>query len=88
MILLLVKNNITASQIEVYMEGAEYQTLKLKRGNTDLHLINYYFSSDRPQALETLPLKGKMIVCGDFNSGTLHELLGNNLVAVTIGQSF
>lgn len=67
-ILTLVKNNITASQIEVYMEGAEYQTLTLKTKNTDLHLINYYCPSDRPQALDTLPIKEKMIVCGDFNS--------------------
>ncbi|CAG5129898.1 unnamed protein product, partial [Candidula unifasciata] len=67
-ILTLVRNNITACQTEVYMDGAEYQILKLQTGNADFYLINYYCPSDRPQALDTIPVEEKMILCGDFNS--------------------
>ncbi|BFZ08560.1 hypothetical protein BsWGS_11599 [Bradybaena similaris] len=67
-ILTLVKNNISAGQIEVYMAGAEYQMIQIKTENTVLHLLNYYCPNDRPLALDTIPTKERLIVCGDFNS--------------------
>lgn len=67
-ILTLVKNNINACQLGTYMEGAEYQMLHLKTGSAEFHLLNYYCPSDRPLALDTIPEKERLIVCGDFNS--------------------
>src|SRR5579871_3130516 len=67
-ILTLVKTNISACQLEVYMEGAEYQILHLKAGSTEFHLVNYYCPNDRQLALDTISVKEKIIVCGDFNS--------------------
>lgn len=67
-ILTLVRNNISAYQQQVYMEGAEYQMLHLKTENTEFHLLNYYCPNDRPLALNTIALQENTIVCGDFNS--------------------
>lgn len=67
-ILTLVKNNINACQLEVHMEGSEYQMLHLKTDSTEFHLLNYYCPNDRPLALDTIPEKERLMVCGDFNS--------------------
>jgi ribonuclease HI len=67
-ILTLVRNNIIAVQLGTYMEGAEYQMLQLRTESTDFHLLNYYCPNDRLLALETIPKKERVIICGDFNS--------------------
>lgn len=67
-ILTLVKNNITACQLDNYMEGAEYQTIHLSTDRTEVRLINYYCHSDRPLSLDTISTKEKVVFCGDFNS--------------------
>ena len=67
-VLTLVRNNISTCQFEEYMEGAEYQMLHLRTASTEFHLLNYYCPSDRPLALASIPIKERLIVCGDFNS--------------------
>jgi ribonuclease HI len=50
------------------MEGAEYHMLHLKTDSTEFHLLNYYCPNDKPLALDTIPEKERLLVCGDFNS--------------------
>jgi ribonuclease HI len=68
-ILTLVRNNISACQTEVYMEGAEYQKLKIKSGSMEMNILNYYCPNDQPLSLDTIPTDdSNFIVLGDFNS--------------------
>ena len=41
-ILTLVRNNIDALQTHVHMDGAEFQTLRIKTNTTEFNLVNYY----------------------------------------------
>ena len=56
-ILTLVRNNLRASEVEVLMEGAEYQLLHILTDRSDFHVLNYYCPNDRPLSLDTIARK-------------------------------
>ena len=41
-VLTLVRNNIHACETDVHTEGAEYQMIRAKLNDTELHILNYY----------------------------------------------
>ena len=55
-IMTLVRNNISACQKKVFMEGAEYQLIWIKVKETELNILNYYCQNDRPLSLETIEI--------------------------------
>jgi ribonuclease HI/endonuclease/exonuclease/phosphatase family metal-dependent hydrolase len=68
-ILTLVRNNINACQTKVFMEGAEYQKLKIKSGSVEMSILNYYCPNDQPLSLDTIEAEDShFLVLGDFNS--------------------
>ena len=68
-ILTLVRNNISACQRKVFMEGAEYQVMWVKLKDTELHILNYYCPNDRPLSLNTIGIpETQFLAVGDFNS--------------------
>ena len=68
-ILTLVRNNISAYQTTVFMEGAEYRKLKLKSSSVELDILNYYCPNDRRLSLDTIPPEdSRYIAFGDSNS--------------------
>ena len=68
-VLTLVRNNINASEVKTYLEGAEYQEFKIKTNSTELNLVNYYCPNDKALALDTIGVSNsRYMVVGDFNS--------------------
>ena len=53
-ILTLVRNNIDASETAVHMEGAEYQMIRVKLNDTELHILNFYCPDNQPLSLSTI----------------------------------
>ena len=65
----LVRNNIHACETAVHMEGAEYQMIRVKLNDTELHILNFYCPNDRPLSLDAIKVPDKSFVAvGDFNS--------------------
>jgi ribonuclease HI len=68
-ILTLVRNNIHACETAVHMEGAEYQMIRAKLKDTELHILNFYCPNDRPLSLDSIEVPDTgFIAVGDFNS--------------------
>ena len=68
-ILTLVRNNIEASETAVHMAGAEYQMIRAKLKDTELHILNFYCPDNQPLSLDTIKVPdSSFIAVGDFNS--------------------
>ena len=51
------------------MEGAEYQMIRAKLSDTELHILNFYCPNDRPLSLDTIETPDSSFIAGgDFNS--------------------
>ena len=66
-ILTLVRSGIDPHETQVHMEGAEFQTIRIKTQSTEFNLVNYYCPNDRPLSLDTINPTEKLLICGDFN---------------------
>ena len=68
-VLTLIRNNISVTEKQVHMEGAEYHKIKIKVHDSDLEILNYYCPNDRPLSLDTVEVPTtNFIAVGDFNS--------------------
>ena len=68
-VLTLVRNNLNASVVKTYMEGAEYQTVKVTTKNSSFTVVNYYCPDDKNLALDTIQVPDSgLLITGDFNS--------------------
>ena len=68
-VLTLVKNNIDACETAAHTEDAEYQMIRVKLNDTELHILNFYCSNDRPLSLDTIEVpESSFLAVGDFNS--------------------
>ena len=68
-ILTLVRNNIDACETAVHMENAEYQMIRAKLNDTELHILNFYCPNDRSLSLDTINVpNSSFLAIGDYNS--------------------
>ena len=67
-ILTLVRNNVHVVEGSSFLDGAEYQCLKVKSKNSELNLVNYYCPNDKPLSLENIEVSDSFLIVGDFNS--------------------
>ena len=52
--LTLVRNNIHACETAVHLEGAEYQMIRAKLNDRELHILNFYCPNVRSLSLDTI----------------------------------
>ena len=68
-ILTLVRNNISAKEVERNMEEAEYLTVKLTSRNTTCNIVNYYCPDNKKMSLDKIQVsESGFLITGDFNS--------------------